>query len=350
MTDIPTLVSRVRLELADTAQAFSETDTGDGVTTIFQLNHYPLDASALTVTVNNVLQLGTTFSVDERTGRIVFATAPALNATVVFAGTNYRYFCTADLSTIVQTAFNEHIYGRQDAFGRALTLDLLPPIEEYPVALLATVQALYALATDSAFDIDITAPDGVTIPRSERYRQLMDAVAQRRAQYEELCRLLNIGLYRIEMFTLRRISRTTNKYVPIYRPQEIDDYSQPQRVFLPMPTYGGAVIPTTAANYDLVFTQGDAYSVTLDFGFDLTGYTVAAQIRPFPGSPLLLAQMTVTVIDAVMGQVTLSLTPDLTYLLPLMSNWDCQVTASNNPSDTRTMVSGGVFVQRQVTQ
>ena len=63
--------------------------------------------------------------------------------------------------------------------------------------------------------------------------------------------MLNIGLHRIETFTLRRISRLTNRYVPIYRPQEVDDGSIPQRVLLSMPTYGDVTPATTAQVKDL---------------------------------------------------------------------------------------------------
>ena len=104
-----------------------------------------------------------------------------------------------------------------------MTLTKLAAVEQYPIAILAVIEALWALATDASFDINIFAPDGVTIPRSERYHQLVNMINQRQEQYRTLCSALNIGLWRLEIGTLRRVSRHTNKLVPIYMPQEIDD-------------------------------------------------------------------------------------------------------------------------------
>ena len=117
---------------------------------------------------------------------------------------------------------------------------------------MATIEALWALATDAAFDINITAPDGVMIPRAQRYQQLSSIIQQRWEQYKTLCAQLNVGLWKIEMGTLIRTSRTTNKYVPIYVGQEIDDSRKPERVYIANNLTGRSPMPTNAQNYDII--------------------------------------------------------------------------------------------------
>jgi len=347
---IADLMSRVRLELGDNAAQFTTTLTGDGSTKDFYLKVKPVDATYLTVTVNGTAKANPAdFTVEENIGIIHFATAPALNSVIVIAGTHYRYFTTTELNTFINTAVLQHTDNKTDAYGRNITLALIPPVEEYPVALLATVEALWALATDAAFDINISAPDGVNIPRGQRFQQLSGIIGQRKEQYRELCSALNIGLWRIEVGILRRISRTTNRLVPVYMPQEIDDSTQAERVYLENDMRGRTPLPDPVGVYDIVFTQGDNWSVEFDItGFNLTGYTVKAQARTYPGSPLLVAEFTVAYTDRVNGKVTLSLTPAQTEIFPLKSFWDMQVTSADGTFD-QTYVRGLVFANKQIT-
>lgn len=350
MAVLADLLNRVRLELGDNAATFSTTLTGDGVTKSFYMNYKPVDATYLTVTVNGVAKANPTdFTVEENRGVINFVSTPAQYANIVISGTHYRYFTTSELTTFVNTAVLQHTDNKTDSYGRNITLALIPPVEEYPVALLATVEALWALATDSAFDINISAPDGVAIPRGQRFQQLSAIINARKEQYRELCAALNIGLWRIEVGTLRRVSRTTNRLVPVYIPQEIDDSTMAERVYIENNLKGRSPLPDPVGVYDIVFTQGDNWSVEFDItGFDLTGYTVKAQARTYPGSPLLVAEFTVTYTDRVNGKVTLSLTPAQTEQFPLKSFWDMQVTNADGTFD-QTYVRGLVFANRQVT-
>lgn len=350
MATISTIMDRVRLELADQAQSFVVSLKGDGTAKRFDIGVHPLKGSSLVVKVNGTALASSTITVEERKGIVILASAPAANATIEFSGLKYRYFTDADLQSLCDAAVAQHLHNRNDSFGRALTVANLPVIEEYPVALLSAIECLYALATDASFDIDIMAPDGVSIPRSERYRQLMDMIAARREQYQSLCEALNIGLHKIEVFTLRRLSRITNKYVPVYQPQEIDDYSKPVRVYLPIPTYGGTAIPTTVAIYDLVFTQGDAYSITLDFPWSLASYLPKAQIRQFPESQVILAEFSIAAVGGQNDKIELSLTPEETSRLPIRSVWDMQLTSIADPDFVQTYLKGQVFVERQVTK
>jgi hypothetical protein len=206
------------------------------------------------------------------------------------------------------------------------------------------------LATDAAFDIDISAPDGVTIPRSERFSQLSNIVQQRWEQYRQLCAQLNVGLWRIEMSTLRRVSRTTNKYVPIYIPQEVDDARMPQRVWLPNDHTGFMPLPSKVPVYDLILTQGDSWSVVLDLDYDITGLIPKAEIRTFPNSPSLYAEIGIKVIKTSQpAKVQLYLTKKQTAYLPTRAFWDMQLSSSTNDSFEQTILRGQVFSQPQTT-
>ena len=237
MANVQSLVDLVRTELGDTPKSFVMQFVADGTTNRFSLHYAPLDATNVFVSFDGV-DVSNNCSVEESTGVLVTDNVPVDGVQILVSGNYFRYFTTAELTQFVETAILQHTNNSQDSLGRNKTVANLPSIDIYPVSILATTHALYTLATDSAFDINVFAPDGVTIPRSERYRQLMDMIQARKDQYKELCTLLGIGMYRIEVFSFRRISKATNHYVPLYRPQEVDDYSYPERIELPRPDYG----------------------------------------------------------------------------------------------------------------
>ena len=350
MTTVNSLVDRVRLELGDQASTFEVSFLGDGSKTRFETGYFPLASALLTVTVDGTPLTSSDFTVEERTGLVILDTAPDADAVVIFNGTRYRYFGSTDITSFVSAAVAQHVYHRTDAFGRQMTLENLPFVEEYPLAILGCLMALNALVTDASFDIDIMAPDGVNIPRSERYRQLMDLIATKQQQYRELCAALNIGLYRIEVFNLRRVSRTTGKLVPVYIDQEIDDYSAKQRVYIPTNTLGSDPVPSSSTTLDLTFTQGDIFSQEVVLGVDITGRTPKAQIRIYPESLQAWAEFAVEVTDEVTGTITISLTSTQTRRLPLKTFWDLQTTDDIDDTDIQTHLKGMVFCQRDVTR
>ena len=350
MATLTSLASRLRDELGDLGKSFVYQATGDGTTNRFLIPYSPIDGSTLLVHVNGG-DVSNAVEVEETTGYVTFDHSPTDNSTIIFAGTYYRYFTNAETCQFVSDAFDQHTTNHADQYGRAIGLSTLPGIEEYPVVVYASTLALYTLATDASFDIDIQAPDGVNIPRSERYRQLMQMIEVRKNQYKELCSQLGIGLYKIDVFSLRRVSKTTNYYVPVFLPQEVDDNSMPQRALLPMPTYGSAVSVSDVPTFDLTLYQGDSYSVELDFPFDVTGYNFAAQIRTQPASPTLVATFTINVVStsSSLSKVSLSLTSNQTTMMPERSYWDIQATTDNDPTYQKTYMRGTVFTTREVT-
>ncbi len=352
MAIVSDLLSRVRTELGDLQKQFSFTAVGTGSTKTFVLGYKPVEISSLYVTVNSVAKAyPADYTFEEEAGTIHFVTAPANNATIVIEGLVNRYFTDEKLCQFINDAITQHTYNRTDAFGSAITVFSLPAVEEYPLSIISTIEALWALATDAAFDIDIQAPDGVMIPRSERYRQLSQLIAQRWEQYKQLCAALNIGLWRIEMSTLRRVSRTTNKLVPIYMPQEIDDSRRPERVYVQNDLLGRKPIASTAQVYDIALYQGDSFELEFDFPFDTTDLVFKAQMRTYPNAPALYATFTITTISTspTLSKIKLSLTNKQTAYLPVRTFWDLQATSTTDPNFQITYIRGQVFTTQQVT-
>lgn len=360
MATVAQLSDRLRAEIGDIARSFTDTFTGDGTSTRYQLSQAPVQGYTLVVKVNGA-DVSSHVTVEEGVGVLTFASdyVPANNASINIYGQAYRYFTDSEISYYINTAFFEHAQHTTDTAGSRITqIGLLPPIEEYPLVLLASTMALYTLANDSAFDIDIISPDGVSIPRSERFRQLTEMIQIRREQYKELCAMLGVGMYRIETLSLRRISRLTNKYVPIYRPQEIDDLSIPQRVYLSMPDYGDITPPSTAMVRDLSMYSGDDFKIDFQFAFDVSNYTPRSQIRLFTTGdfaqvgPLILGEFTITKKASTSGGITdtleLTLPGSITTDLPRTAYYDLQMTSSADGT-VRTYLTGKVFTSNQVT-
>lgn len=349
MATVQSLSDRLRAELGDTARSFVETFSGDGIAKRFQLTQAPVQGSTVVVKVGTV-NVSSTTVIEEGTGIFTLATAPISGAVITLSGVAYRYFTDSEIAYYIETAFTEHTTTTLDRNGNKVSLVSLATLDEYPLVVLAASYALVTLATDASFDIDIIAPDGVSIPRSERYRQLMETVQQRKEQYRELCTMLGIGLYKIEMGTLRRVSRHTNKYVPIYINQEIDDYRKPERVYLPTTVMGHTPLTTTAGMYDIELYQGDSWSGEFEFPFDISQLEFKAQIRTYPNSPAIYATFDITIIDAGNGRIRLELDRDATKRLPVRAWWDLQATSPDDTDFEQTYVRGQVITSQQITE
>jgi len=351
VANLTSLSERLRSELGDTGKSFVHQFIADGTTNRFLLPYSPVDAINMIITLDGT-DISTTVDVEETTGYMTFDEVPDTGAVVVAAGTYFKYFTVTEIEQFVCTAFDQHTANHADTYGRAILLDTLPGLEEYPVITYASTLALYTLATDASFDIDITAPDGVQIPRSERYRQLMQMIEVRKQQYRELCSQLGIGLYRIDVFSLRRISKTTNRYVPIYLPLEVNDRSMPQRVILPIPSYGSAIAPSSVPTKDLMMYEGDVFVAILDFPdeFDVTDYTWESSISNQIGSAVSIVDFTIENITGATDQLQISLTSEQTDLLPEKCFWDIQGTLIADTSQVQTYMRGTVITTRQVTQ
>jgi hypothetical protein len=180
----------------------------------------------------------------------------------------------------------------------------------------------------------------------------MQMIDVRKNQYKELCSQLGIGLYKIDVFTLRRTSKTTNRYVPVYIPMEVDDRSMPQRAILNLPSYGSAIAPSAVPTKDLLLYNGDTFTAILDFpdSLDVTAYTWVADISQVLGSQVKVTSFTIDFVDGATDQLQLSLTPEQTELLPNKSYWDIQGTLIADETQVRTFIRGKIITTADVTQ
>ena len=350
MATLTGLIDRVRVELGDLGKSFVTQFVADGTTNRFKLHYAPLDGNGVIVLRNNI-DVSNQASVEESTGVLVTDFLPADGDEFTISGNYYRYFTAAEMGMLVNDALIQHTGRAVDSVGRKITLANLPAIEEYPLAIYAVTLALYTLATDSAFDIDISAPDGVSIPRTERYRQLMEMVQTRREQYRELCTFLGVGMYKIEVFSLRRVSYATGRYIPEYKPQEVDDRSYPQRVHLPEPTYGDAPAEWPTQGEEFTAYQGRAFIATVNFSGTYDPSTsFIARLLSQRGSLLHIMDLGLTTTTDGLGNytATISLTADNTTLLANRTYWslelvDPNLTDPNSGSVWANEIKGGNF-------
>lgn len=263
------IINRVRIELGDTGAPFSDMFLGTGLVSTYDLTDFNVWNVTVTWIKNQVPQLlvlNTDYTLNTQEGRIYLQGNPAplpQGDTLIVSGQAGGMFSDEELTVFINDAVLQHTEGRtvktryRDSYGFIryseipMGLDNLPQIEGVLVALRASVEALWALATDAATDIDIASADGTTVPRSQRYRQLREQIDALTDRYNTLCNQLNVGLNRMEVSKLRRVSKTTNRLVPLFKDREYDDYRLPERQLppidsqnpddsnLPSPIFGG---------------------------------------------------------------------------------------------------------------
>lgn len=246
------IIDKTMMIPRDFGESFSARITGDGATRRYTLPRDNVDSSTLVAYIDGdpvvVLSLGADpgnlqeneYALDARQGVLTLWDDLALGAVLVVEGTAHLNLSVEDYTTYVEIAFGLHTQNRNPP----ITYDSLPPHEEYLVGLLATIEILWSLVTEAAGEIDVLTPEGVQIPRSQRFAQYMALIERLTAYYKDLAAVLNVGPFRIEMFTLRRVSRTTNRLVPVYVPQEFDDRDfPPARVYPPIDPGGPVVAP-----------------------------------------------------------------------------------------------------------
>lgn len=242
--------TRLRYELGDFLDTFSASVVGDGNVVRFDL---PVETVVQTDDlVVEITHLGNApvvvdvadYYLDPRRGVITLDDALPLGSILRVAGMCAQFFTDEELDMFINSAFLKHthnatvrtverntINGRVDITVDAQSLENLPAVEVHPVAMLATIEALWVLAADANYDIDVTTAEGTSLPRQERYRAIMQMIEQQQTRYNTLASQLNVGLNRIEMFTLRRVSYMTGRLVPLYQAREYNDRTPPVQIF-----------------------------------------------------------------------------------------------------------------------
>lgn len=253
------VLNLARINLSDMGTSFQAQVFGDDKSTRFDLPYELIetDPAKLTVTINDSgvlsrLMQGTPpypgqYSIEPRQGVITLGSPLLATQTLYVQGIHYSKYTTNDLNLFMDAAFAQHTKGRTISTQTVVsgfttfsstpyTWDTLPVVEQYPLSLLVALEALWGEVAGASNEIDVSTPEGMHIPEGQRFQQLLAAIQPLEAQYKELCAMMNIGLYRIEMFTLRRVSRMTGRLVPVYVEQEWDDNNPPTRIYPPIDT------------------------------------------------------------------------------------------------------------------
>lgn len=203
--------------------------TFDGVGRTFELGNLNVDADTLwiaTVVGSTVTELTTSqYSLDARNGILRLASTPAANTKIMVEGYYYEWLLPADLQFYCERSINFH----KPTIN--IPLEQASPAVLDVVGLGALVEALQALMTEYARDIDVMTSESIHIPGSQRFRMLQSLIQQWEVEYRKHANNLNIGPERIEQFSLRRTSRTTNRLVPLYKSKELGDYGPMERIW-----------------------------------------------------------------------------------------------------------------------
>lgn len=253
MSNVADAIARVRRELGDFGQPFTDTlvglGTDNGRWDLSETNISGATVLHLSGGVTTTLTEGTDYDLDTVDGTLYLKGAlnplPE-NDTIILSGKTYGMFSDDELAEYVNDAVIQHTAGRnvrtrvRDQSGfiryteRSQTVDDLGPEEVFLVSLLATIECLWALTTDASTDIDIHTPDGTSVGRSVRYAQMRNQIDVLTDKYQDLAAQLNVGLHRIETLQVRRKSRATGRLVPLWESREYDDWSTPRRILPPI--------------------------------------------------------------------------------------------------------------------
>ena len=191
-----------------------------------QVNVDPTTLWVATYTGSTVTQLTTSqYSIDNRNGILRLTGTQAANTKIMVEGYYYEWILPQDLEFYAERSINFH------------TPTVNVPLEQASPAVLdvvglgALVEALQALMTEYARDIDVMTSESIHIPGSQRFRMLQSLCDKWEIEYRKHANNLNIGPERIEQFSLRRVSRTTNRYVPLFKAKELGDYGPMERIW-----------------------------------------------------------------------------------------------------------------------
>lgn len=225
-----------------------------------RLPHPFVEPSSLSVVDNSDGSAVTDFVLNSRNGLLKLNNPGDYDEGVYVSGLYYQWFLDEDLEFFSRVIITEHMHHRP-----GVDLQSIVGAEVEVMGVGALVQALWSLLAEFATDIDVASPEGMNIPAHQRYQQVQSLIQYWERRYDEKAALLNVGLKRIEMHTLRRIARLSNRYVPLYRGREIDNPRPPIRV-RPMIDPG----ESTPFEDEEAFWSSDGQSVTTeswDFGY-----------------------------------------------------------------------------------
>lgn len=229
MATFDDVVTIARTYLRDFPRFFQTSFASGGRT--YQLGHINIDSSSLYVAVyqpsggSASAVPANEYSLDVRNGILRLANTPATGAQVMVEGYYYEWVTPDDLAFYTQRAIEKHLVALETSLSN------LTDVVINAIGIAAIVESLWALMTEYSRDIDVITSESVHIPASQRFRMVQSLLGQWEGEYQRHATALNIGLDRIEVFNLRRVSRTTNKLVPLYKSQELGDYAPIERLW-----------------------------------------------------------------------------------------------------------------------
>lgn len=201
----------------------------EATTRTYELGHPNIDIDSLYIAIytsSTPTELAASaFSLDARNGILRLGSTPAANSSLMVEGYHYEWILPNDLTFYAKHAIEEH------AYNLSTPLENMSEIVINTIGIATVVHSLWALLSEYSRDIDVMTSESVHIPGSQRFRMVQSLLEYWQAAYDKNARALNIGVNRIEVMNLSRVSRITNRYIPIYRGREIGDYGPIERVF-----------------------------------------------------------------------------------------------------------------------
>jgi hypothetical protein len=347
--------ARTRLEIGDYAENFSVNTTADGTSAMYELGYQVI--TNVTVAFNGSNQNQNTYTLDAQRGTILFNSIPASGTQIAAFGQHNQFFPDAELDLYIRSAFLKHTTGFEissynvDSFGHhqmaKVSQDLvsLPEVQWHMVALLAAAESLEILLSDATYDIDVQTPEGVSLPRSERESAIQELADRKLTKYKELGAFLNVGFYRVRMGSLRRRSLTTGRLTPVYAEREFDDNEPPQRIIAHIDLPVDLQQPDDGVfSQDLIIPAGTGLSETFTTGTDLSAATAVIATMTTGGYTTSIVTLTVVVVNAATGEVTVTIPYSLAQTLPAYAPWRLVAT---QPDGTAPVIATGTVVQQE---
>ena len=227
----------VRQLVRDFPQYF-EVDEGPLEVLTIRLPHPLISSQSLQVYVTDVgidpptTALTKAWQLDERNGLLKVTDESYIGKRLLVAGYHYLWFSDSDVARAVHDVALEFLYTTPGKEPEDLS-----DVEVEVASIGAVVRLLWSLVLELSLDIDVSTPEGMYIPAHQRYQQAQSMLQYWENEYETRAQSLNVGLGALEIFQLRRVSRMTGRFVPVYRDREIDDPRPPERLYPPIP-YG----------------------------------------------------------------------------------------------------------------
>jgi hypothetical protein len=225
MSDKNDVIDIARNYLRDFPKFFQ--DTFSNVGRVVDLGRPNIDTATLWVRYQPQIgsQASVSYTVDARNGILRVADDLQPTDTLMVEGYYYEWLTPSDLSFYADMAINLNTHNLRTP------LENMAPAVVDVIGIHTLVQALWGLMSEYSRDIDVITSESVHIMASQRYRMVSSLLQYWTEEYNTRAKALNIGLERLEVVTLRRVSRTTNRLVPIYKPREVGDYGPIERVY-----------------------------------------------------------------------------------------------------------------------